>query len=171
MVRTGISIYGLNPYDADYNDWLDPEARSAISELKPVFSLKTRISFIKSVSSGEIISYCGTFKTKRDSIIATVPVGYADGYSRLLTNKAIVLINGKPAPVVGNITMDQFMIDITDITGDNNGNNISIGDEVILIGSSAGQSITAEDIARLMGTISYEVVCMFKNRIPRIYVR
>jgi alanine racemase len=168
MVRTGISIYGLNPYDADYNDWLDPEARGAVSNLKPVFSLKTKISFIKSVPGGEIISYCGTFKTKRDSIIATVPLGYADGYSRLLANKAIVLINGKPAPVVGNITMDQFMIDITDIAGDN---NISIGDEVILIGNSAGQKITADDIARLMGTISYEVVCMFKSRIPRIYIR
>jgi alanine racemase len=169
MVRTGISIYGLNPYDADYNDWLDPEVSSAISNLKPVLSLKTRISFIKSVPRGEIISYCGTFKTKRDSIIATVPLGYADGYSRLLANKAIVLIKGKTAPVVGNITMDQFMIDITDIEGDNNDNNI--GNEVILIGNSAGQKITAEDIAKLMGTINYEVVCMFKNRIPRIYIR
>jgi len=168
MVRIGISIYGLNPYNADYNDWLDPEARSAVSNLKPVFSLKTRISFIKSVPGGEIISYCGTFRTKRDSIIATVPLGYADGYSRLLANKAIVLINGKPAPVVGNITMDQFMIDITDIAGDN---NISIGDEVILIGNSAGQIITADDVARLMGTINYEVVCMFNSRIPRIYIR
>ena len=168
MVRTGISIYGLNPYDEDYNDWLDPEVSSAISELKPVFSLKTRISFIKRVPSGEIISYCGTFKTKRDSIIATVPLGYADGYSRLLSNKAVVLINGRLAPVVGNVTMDQFMIDITDIAGDN---NISVGDEVILIGESNKNKITADDIARLMGTISYEVVCMFKSRIPRIYIR
>jgi alanine racemase len=168
MVRTGISIYGLNPFDGDYNDWLGPETGNVISSLKPVFSLKARISFIKSVPRGEAISYCGTFKTKRDSIIATVPVGYADGYSRLLSNKAMVLINGMSAPVVGNITMDQFMIDITDVARDN---NISVGDEVILMGDSKGQRITAEDIAQLMGTINYEVVCMFKNRIPRIYIK
>ena len=168
MVRTGISMYGLNPYDEDYNNWLDPEASGAVSNLKPVFSLKTRITFIKNVPGGEPISYCGTFKTGRDSIIATIPVGYADGYSRLLANKAMVLINGKPAPVVGNITMDQFMIDITDIAREN---NIGVGDEVILMGESGGQKITAEDIAKLMGTINYEVVCMFKKRIPRIYVR
>ncbi|MBC8390248.1 MAG: alanine racemase [Actinobacteria bacterium] len=168
MVRTGISIYGLNPYDGEYNDWLGPETGNVISSLKPVFSLKARISFIKSVPGGEAISYCGTFKTKRDSIIATVPVGYADGYSRLLSNKAMVLINGMSAPVVGNITMDQFMIDITDVARDN---NINVGDEVILMGESKGKRITAEDIAELMGTINYEVVCMFKNRIPRIYIK
>lgn len=168
MVRTGISIYGLNPYAGDYDDWLGPEAGNVISNLKPVFSLKARISFIKNVSRGEAISYCGTFKTERDSVIATVPVGYADGYCRLLSNKAIVLINGMAAPVVGNITMDQFMIDITDAARDN---NISVGDEVILIGDSKGQRITAENIAQLMGTINYEVVCMFKNRIPRIYIK
>ena len=168
MVRTGISIYGLNPYDGDYNDWLGSETGNVISSLKPVFSLKARISFIKSVPGGEAISYCGTFKTKRDSIIATVPVGYADGYCRLLSNKAMVLINGMSAPVVGNITMDQFMIDITDVARDN---NINVGDEVILMGESKGKRITAEDIAELMGTINYEVVCMFKNRIPRIYIK
>ncbi|MDD5622620.1 MAG: alanine racemase [Actinomycetota bacterium] len=168
MVRTGISIYGLNPYDEDYADWLDPEASSAVSRLKPVFSLKTRITFIKEVPSGELISYCGTFRTKRDSIIATVPVGYADGYPRSLANRAVVLIDGKPAPVVGNITMDQFMIDITDIAKES---NINAGDEVILIGDSGDKKITADDIARLMDTINYEVVCMFKKRIPRIYIR
>ena len=168
MVRTGISIYGLNPYDGEYNDWLGPETGNVISSLKPVFSLKARISFIKSVPGGEAISYCGTFKTKRDSIIATIPVGYGDGYCRLLSNKAVVLINGMSAPVVGNITMDQFMIDITDVARDN---NISVGDEFILIGDSKGQRISAEDIAQLMGTINYEEVCMFKNRIPRIYIK
>jgi len=168
MVRTGISIYGLNPYDEDYTDWLDPEASRAVSELKPVFSLKTRITFIKEVPSDELISYCGTFRTKRESIIATVPVGYADGYPRSLANKAEVLINGKYAPVVGNITMDQFMIDITDIAKES---HINVGDEVILIGDSGDQKITADNIARLIGTINYEVVCMLKKRIPRIYTR
>ncbi|HEY4662671.1 MAG TPA: alanine racemase [Candidatus Humimicrobiaceae bacterium] len=167
MVRTGISVYGLNPYDEDYADWLDTEASNAVSGLKPVFSLKTRITFIKEVPPGELISYCGTFKTKRESIIATVPVGYADGYSRLLANKAVVLINGKSAPVVGNITMDQFMIDITDAA---KGSHINVGDEVVLIGDSGGKKITADNIARLMDTINYEVVCMIKKRIPRIYV-
>lgn len=168
MVRTGISIYGLNPYDEDYTEWLDPGVSSAVSGLKPVFSLKTRITFIKEVPSGEMISYCGTFKTKRNSIIATVPVGYADGYPRSLANKTAVLINGKSAPVVGNITMDQFMIDITDIAKES---HINAGDEVILIGDSGDKKITADDIARLMNTINYEVVCMFKKRIPRVYIR
>lgn len=167
MVRVGIAIYGLNPYDRDYYEWLNPDAVDSVLNLKPVFSLKAKVTFIKKVPEDMTISYCGTFKTLRDSIIATVPVGYADGYSRLLSNKAIVLVKGKPAPVVGNVTMDQFMIDITDIVKDA---IVSVGDEVILIGEYKGQEITAEDIARMMGTINYEVVCMFKNRIPRIFI-
>jgi alanine racemase len=167
MVRIGIAIYGLNPYDRDYYEWLDPDAVDAVLNLKPVFSLKARITFIKKVPADTSISYCGTFKTSRDSIIATIPVGYADGYSRLLSNKAVVLVKGRPAPVVGNITMDQFMVDITDIVKDD---IVDIGDEVVLIGQYKGQKIAAEDIARMMGTINYEVVCMCKNRIPRIFI-
>jgi alanine racemase len=167
MVRIGISLYGLNPYGKNYYDWLSPDAVDAVSKLKPVYSLKTRITFIKKVLKGMTVSYCGTFKTQRDSVIATVPVGYADGYSRLLSNKAIVLIKGKPAPVVGNVTMDQFMIDVTDIAKID---GVSVGDEVILIGEYKGHRITAEDLAKLIGTINYEVVCMFKNRIPRILI-
>jgi alanine racemase len=167
MVRTGIAVYGLNPYDRDYYEWLDPDAVDAILNLKPVFSLKARITFIKKVPADMNISYCGTFKTLRDSIIATIPVGYADGYSRLLSNKAIVLVKGKAAPVVGNITMDQFMVDITDIVKDD---VVSVGDEVILIGQYNEQKISAEDIARMMGTINYEVVCMCKDRVPRIFI-
>lgn len=168
MVRIGISLYGLNPYDTGSGKWLEPESGKAISDLKPLLCLKTKISFIKSVPKGYTISYCGTFKTGRDSIIATVPVGYGDGYSRLLSNKATVLINGMHAPVVGNIMMDQFMIDITDIAGIS---NIKVGDEVILIGESGKNKITAQDIAELMGTISYEVICMLKSRIPRVYIK
>jgi alanine racemase len=167
MVRIGIAMYGLNPYDRDYYEWLDPDAVDSVLKLRPVFSLKARITFIKKVPADMTISYCGTFKTLRESIIATIPVGYADGYSRLLSNKAIVLVKGKPAPVVGNITMDQFMVDITDIVKDD---IVSVGDEVILIGQHEGQKITAEDIARMMGTINYEVVCMCKDRIPRIFI-
>jgi len=168
MVRTGISIYGLNPYDSDYNEWIDSDVKKAVMDLKPVMSLRARISFIKNVPEGSPVSYCGTFKTARESVIATVPVGYADGYSRLLSNKAKVLINGKYAPVVGNVTMDQTMLDITDIA--DNG-NISIGDMVVLIGESGKGKITAEEIAKMMGTINYEVVCMIKKRIPRIYIK
>jgi alanine racemase len=167
MVRIGIAVYGLNPYDRDYYEWLDPDAVDAVLNLKPVFSLKARITFIKKVPADTAISYCGTFKTSRDSIIATIPVGYADGYSRLLSNKAVVLVKGRPAPVVGNITMDQFMVDITDIVEDD---IVNVGDEVVLIGQYKGQKIAAEDIARMMGTINYEVVCMCKDRIPRIFI-
>lgn len=168
MVRIGVSLYGLNPYDIDYASWLNSRACGAVSDLKPLLCLKTKISFIKNVPKGCPISYCGTFKTRRDSIIATVPVGYADGYSRLLSNKASVLINGMHAPVVGNITMDQFMIDITDIVAYG---IIKVGDEAILIGESGENRIAAEDIAELIGTINYEIVCMLKNRVPRIYIK
>jgi alanine racemase len=166
MVRAGLCLYGMNPYSDGWETWLPQEAVKAVSQLKPVLSFKTRISFIKTVSAGESISYCGTFKADRDSVIATVPVGYADGYSRILSNKAKVLIEGFEVPAVGNITMDQFMVDITDINGKK---SIKTGDEVVLIGRSGKKSILAEDIARLLGTINYEVTCMIQNRIPRIY--
>ncbi len=166
MVRIGLSLYGLNPYGEGWEEWIPEETRNMISGLKPVLSLKSRISFIKKTGAGEPISYCGTFKTKTESVIATIPVGYADGYSRLLSNKAKVLVGGMEAPVVGNITMDQFMADITDIV---KVKNVECGDEAILIGRSGDKEILVEDIARLMGTINYEVVCMISERIPRVY--
>jgi alanine racemase len=166
MARIGLSLYGLNPYGEKWEEWIPEETRNMISRLKPVLSFKSKISFIKVTGEGEPISYCGTFKTKAESVIATVPVGYADGYSRLLSNKAKVLIRGMEAPVVGNITMDQFMVDITDIT---KVRHVECGDEVILIGKSGNKVILAEDIAKLAGTINYEVVCMISERIPRIY--
>jgi alanine racemase len=166
MARIGLSLYGLNPYGEGWEDWIPEETRNMISGLKPVLALKSRISFIKKTGAGEPISYCGTFKTKTESVIATIPVGYADGYSRLLSNKAKVLIGGMEAPVVGNITMDQFMVDITDIA---KVIDVECGDEVILIGRSGDKEILAEDIAGLIGTINYEVVCMISGRIPRVY--
>ena len=166
MARIGLSLYGLNPYGERWEEWVPEEIRNMISRLKPVLSLKSKISFIKRTGTGEPISYCGTFKTKTESVIATIPVGYADGYSRLLSNKAKVLIGGMEAPVVGNITMDQFMVDITDIV---KVRNIECGDEAILIGKSGDKEILVEDIAELAGTINYEVVCMISERIPRIY--
>ena len=167
MARIGLSIYGLNPYREGWKKWIPEETRKMISGLKPVLSLKSRISFIKRTGAGEPISYCGTFKTKRESVIATIPVGYADGYSRLFSNKAKILIGGMEAPVVGNITMDQFMVDITGIA---KVKNVECGDEVVLIGRSGDKEILVEDIAKLAGTINYEIVCMISDRIPRVYV-
>jgi len=168
MVRTGISIYGLNPFGGDSCRWLSSETTSILSSFEPVLSLKTKISFVKKIPAGQCISYGCTFKTKRESIIATLPVGYADGYSRLLSNKSRVLVGGQFAPVVGNITMDQIMIDVTDIVGEK---CISTENEVVLIGKSKGKKITVDFIADLMGTINYEVTCMLKNRIPKIYIK
>lgn len=156
MVRPGIILYGLYPSDE--------VARSLIS-LKPVMSLKTRVSNVKVLPKGRAISYGGTFITQRQSIIATLPVGYADGFSRLLSSKAQVLIKGQRAPVVGRICMDQCMVDITDVQ-----ESVSIGDEVILIGDDGNHRISAEEIAKLMGTINYEVVCGISKRVPRVYI-
>ncbi|MFO7929257.1 MAG: alanine racemase, partial [Candidatus Humimicrobiaceae bacterium] len=157
MVRLGIAIYGLNPFSSS-----KPKL-----DLKPVLSLKSRITFIKKVAPGEGISYCSTFKTNRESIIATIPIGYADGYSRILSNKVSAIINGQFAPLVGNITMDQIMIDLTDIEG---ADGIKAGDEVILLGSSGNKRISAENLAELAETINYEIVCNYRSRIPRIFI-
>jgi alanine racemase len=167
MVRLGIPIYGLSPFNSNYQRWLDKEAVDTISRLKSVLTLKTGISFIKKIKSGEYISYGGSFKTNRESIIATIPIGYADGYCRLLSNKSVVLINGQYAPIVGNITMDQLMVDITDI---NSTEKISVGDDATLIGGPIGGEVSADNLANLMGTINYEIICMLKDRIPRICI-
>ncbi|ACO83977.1 alanine racemase [Clostridium botulinum] len=153
-VRAGIIMYGY--YPSNY------VLRNNIN-LKPVMSLKTSIVHIKKVSSGEYISYGGTFKTKRESIIATLPIGYADGYNRLLSNKGKVIVNGKLAPVIGRVCMDQCMIDVTFIE------NLKVGDVVTIMGEENGVSYTAEDIASQIGTISYEVICNVNKRVPRVY--
>ena len=153
LVRPGIMLYGAYP---------SPVLKSLI-HLKPVMTLKTRIHFLKSVPSGFRISYGGTFVTRRESLIATLPIGYADGYSRYLSNRGEVLVRGKRAPVVGKVCMDFIMVDVTDIP------KVSLGDEVVLIGSQGREIITAEEIADRMNTISYEVFCSIGKRIPRIY--
>ncbi|BAQ15020.1 putative alanine racemase [Clostridium botulinum] len=153
-VRAGIIMYGY--YPSNY------VLRNNIN-LKPVMSLKTSIVHIKKVSSGEYISYGRTFKTKRESIIATLPIGYADGYNRLLSNKGKVIVNGKLAPVIGRVCMDQCMIDVTFIE------NLKVGDVVTIMGEENGVSYTAEDIASQIGTISYEVICNVNKRVPRVY--
>ena len=154
-VRPGIIMYGYYPSQQVNKDSLD---------IKPVMSLKANIVFIKTLEAGEYIGYGRKFKTKRRSIIATLPLGYADGYTRLLSNKAKVIINGQFAPIVGNICMDQCMVDVTDISG------VKLGDEVILIGSDGDLKYDADDIASTLGTINYEVLCMLSRRIPRVYI-
>lgn len=155
-VRPGVILYGYYPSDEVFKNKID---------LKPALTLKTNVVHIKTMEKDMYISYGRTFRTERESIIATLPIGYADGYTRLLTGKAKVIINGKLAPVIGRICMDQLMVDITDV-GD-----VNVGDEVILIGSDGDCTFNADDIAKLIGTINYEIICMIKNRVPRVYVK
>ncbi|MCE5330275.1 alanine racemase [bacterium] len=167
IVRLGIAIYGVNPFNNDYGEFCDKKAVNFVESLQPILSLKAKISFIKKVSRGEFISYCGAYETKKDSIIATIPVGYADGYSWNFSNKSSVIFNNCLAPIVGNVTMDQTMIDLTDCK---DAGDAKMGDEVILIGRSNGKTLTASMLADLIGTISYEILCMIGDRIPRLYI-
>jgi alanine racemase len=153
LARPGIMLYGSYP---------SPLFRDLIP-LKPIMTLKTKIHFLKSVPSGAKISYGGTYVTQRESLIATLPIGYADGYNRLLSNRGEVLIHGKRAPVVGVVCMDFIMVDVTSIPG------VSIGDEVILMGKQGKEEISAEEIAEKVNSISYEVLCSIGKRVPRVY--
>lgn len=156
MVRAGITLYGL---------WPSEEVRRDIIDLKPVLSLITHVAYVKDLEAGRAISYGGTYVTKRPSRIATIPVGYADGYARGLSNKGAVLIHGKRAPICGRVCMDQFMVDVTDIP------EVKMGDEVILIGSAGEETITMEEVGELSGRFNYEFVCNLGKRIPRVFRR
>ena len=156
MVRAGIILYGMYPSDDVMKENLS---------LRPVMSIKTHISYVKKVGKNIPVSYGRTYYTDKESVIATVPVGYADGYIRKMQNGGRVIVNGHYANIVGRVCMDQFMIDITDIP------NVSSGDEVILMGSDGKLSITAEEIANVLDTINYEVVCMIGKRVPREYIK
>lgn len=156
-VRAGIILYGYYPSN---------EVKKENLSLKPALTLKAVITRVQEMDKDMYISYGKTFKTERKSLIATIPIGYADGYSRLLAKNAKVIINGKFAPVVGRICMDQCMIDVTDIGGD-----IKVGDEVIILGEQGNLRFNANDIAEIMGTINYEILCMLKYRIPRVYIK
>lgn len=154
LVRPGIMIYGLYPKQGDYRRKVN---------LKPALSLKSRIVFIKDVSSGRKISYGGTYTATRHTTVATIPIGYGDGLNRQLSNKGLVLIKGKRVPIIGRVCMDQIMVDTGSIP------KAAVGDEVVLIGRQKKERITVEEMAGLCSTIPYEVACWFDNRIPRIY--
>ncbi len=156
MVRAGIILYGMYTSDEVIKENLS---------LKPVMSIKTHISYVKKVGKNIPVSYGRTYYTDKESVIATVPVGYADGYIRKMQNGGRVIVNGHYANIVGRVCMDQFMIDITDVP------DVSSGDEVILMGSDGKLSITAEEIANVLDTINYEVVCMIGKRVPREYIK
>ena len=155
MVRAGIILYGLYPSD---------EVDKSIISVKPALELKSHVVNLKTVPAGTGISYGQTYITQKEAKIATIPVGYADGYPRLLSNKGRVLIRGRFAPITGRVCMDQFMVDVTDIPG------ASMMDEVTLIGRDGENEITADEIARLSDTINYEIVCGIGKRVPRIFV-
>jgi alanine racemase len=153
MVRLGISMYGYYP-SSDVSREIP---------LRPALRLLSRIAQLKLVSSGTKISYGGTFETSRDSWIATLPIGYADGYSRAHSNQGVVLVRGVRVPVVGRVCMDQLMIDVTDVPG------VQFGDEVVLYGKQGTAEISLEEVAERIGTITYEVCCALGRRVPRCY--
>jgi alanine racemase len=156
MVRLGGVLYGLG------GDVLPKEIEKP--ELKPVMSVHTRISHLKKVPKGETLGYSRTFKTQKDSIIATIPIGYEDGYRRGLSNRGQVIVKGVLAPVVGRVSMDWTIIDVTDVP------NVKIDDKVTVIGKQDQQKIYAEDLAQILDTISYEITCGINRRVGRQYV-
>lgn len=157
LVRPGLIMYGMYPSD-------DVD-RTRLS-LKPAMTLKANVTMVKDVEAGTSISYGRVFTTSAPSVVATLPIGYADGYTRLLTGKGRVLIHGEYAPVVGRICMDQCMVDVTGLK-----NNVSVGDEAVLFGSQDGLEIPVEEVAAKIGTINYEVITLIGRRIPRVYIQ
>ena len=155
LVRLGGVLYGLG--GDVLPDGIDKP------DLKPVMSLHSRIAYLKSVPAGETIGYGRTFKTNVDSLIATIPIGYQDGYSRTLSNVSRAIVRGTHVPVVGRVSMDWTTLDVTGVS------DVRIGDEVILIGDQNGLSVRAEDLARATDTISYEITCGINRRVPRLY--
>ena len=154
-VRAGIILYGLYPSD---------EVEKEPVALRPVMELKTHISYVKTVEKGTAISYGGTFITEKETKVATIPVGYADGYCRGLSNKGYVLIHGKRAPILGRVCMDQFMVDVTEIQ------DAKILDEVTLLGRDGKEKITLEELGDLSGRFNYEFACCISKRVPRVYL-
>ena len=155
LVRLGIIMYGQKP-DASL---------TMPFELKPVMSLKSVVSHIKTIRKGDSVSYGRTFIAERDTVVATVPIGYADGYHRTLSNKADMLVRGKRARIIGRVCMDQVMLDITDIP------NVKVGDTVTVFGKDGNEEITLDELAKISDTISYELLCAVGMRVPRVYMK
>jgi alanine racemase len=155
MVRAGISVYGLHPSDEVVKTRID---------LRPALSLKARLIHVKTVPPGTPISYGCTWRSQREATIATVPVGYADGYSRGLSNKGMMLVGGRRVPIVGRVCMDLTMVDVTEVKG------VKIGDEVVVVGRQGNAAISADEVAAWNETINYEVVAALTARVPRVYL-
>ncbi|WP_330387778.1 alanine racemase [Anaerobium acetethylicum] len=155
-VRPGIAMYGLYPSD---------EVSKEAVKLTPAMTLISHIVYIKNVEKGEGISYGATYRAPADMRVATIPVGYGDGYPRSLSSKGWVLIRGKKAPILGRVCMDQFMVDVSDIDG------VSEGDEATLIGVNGNQRISVEEMGNLADRFNYEFVCDLGKRIPRVYLK
>ena len=155
MVRAGIVLYGLWPSDEIVKENIS---------LKPVMSLVSHVAYVKTVKNGVSVSYGGTFTSNKEMKIATIPVGYADGYPRMLSNKGHVIIKGCFAPILGRVCMDQMMVDVTEIP------DVYEGEEVILMGSDGKKTITAEEIGELSSRFNYELVCDITSRVPRVYI-
>jgi alanine racemase len=156
MVRPGIMLYGFYPSIHVDHDRV---------KLKPAMRLKAQISHVKTVPTGTGLSYGLKYETVRESKIATVPAGYADGYRRGLSNRGEVLLNGRRVPVVGRVCMDQFMVDVTELS------DIDVGETITLMGDGTDDSPTAEDMANSLGTITHEITCGISRRVPRVYMK
>lgn len=155
MVRAGILLYGLVP---------DPACNGKI-DLRPAMQLHSVVSMVKEVKAGAKISYGRTFTAQRDMRLATVPIGYADGYHRVLSNRGKMLVNGRFAPIVGRICMDQLMLDVTGIP------EVTDGMQITIVGEEGGNRITMEEIAQMTDTVHYEIMCVLGRRVPRVYRR
>ena len=154
VVRAGITLYGL---------WPSNQVRKDIVKLSPALSLYSHIVYIKEIEAGTAVSYGGTYVADRVRRVATIPVGYGDGYPRGLSGKGHILIHGKKAPILGRVCMDQFMVDVTDIP------DVKIGDAVTLLGKDGDETITMEQLGELSGRFNYEFACLITPRVPRIY--
>ncbi len=168
MLRPGLSLYGYAPRLTKTR--AEPEqaivaADPPVARLSPVLEWKTRVASVRSIEIGEAVGYNATFRAYRSTRLALLPMGYADGLSRLLSNRGSVLLRGRRAPIAGRVSMDQTILDVTDIPG------VKIGDEAVILGEQGGESITAWEMADLAGTIPYEVLCNIAARVPRRTVK
>ena len=156
LVRAGVILYGM---------WPSAEVNHERVQLKPAMRLISHVAYVKTLEAGRAISYGGTYVTEKDTVVATIPVGYGDGYCRGLSNKGYVLIHGQKAPIVGRVCMDQFMVDVSEIP------DVAVGDRVTLIGKDGDLELTMEEIGELSGRFNYEFSCDLGKRITRVFYK